>query len=150
MHQRTKNLSPSYSLAYRWPTKQSLQMKTPALRILLWQVQLPSILRATRLSIWRVATGAQDGSITYIWKPTLLYARHSVSTDLPPLPRRFANTEEQEKAANLFINAGHTQAVVNLRGSKKAILVLRGLSPSRRVLEIVSPGLLELLHSPLC
>lgn len=72
-----------------------------------------------------------------------------IDTDLPPLPRRFANTEEQEKAANLFVNAGRTQAMVNLRGGPKAIIAIRGHHQRRRVMEIVSTAL-RTPRSPLC
>lgn len=62
----------------------------------------------------------------------------NIDTDLPPPFGRFEAPEEQEKAPNLLLKAEHTQAIVNLRGSKKANIEFGINSYFRRVLEIVS------------
>jgi len=60
----------------------------------------------------------------------------NIDTDLPPPFGRFEAPEEQEKAPNLLLKAEHTQAIVNLRGSKKANIEFGINSYFRRVLEI--------------
>lgn len=73
----------------------------------------------------------------YMNVETAVQQSFHIDTDLPPAFGRFETVEEQEKAPNLLLRADHTQAVVNLRGSRKAVIDFGQGSYYRRVLEIV-------------
>ena len=74
----------------------------------------------------------------------------NIDTDLPPPFGRFEKPSDQDTAPNLLLKAEHIQAVVNLRGSTKAVIEFGGGSFFRRVLEVVRGHLAFLQEARTC